>query len=185
MKHDKVIIIAALMFSVIGISLIAYGFMNTLKYEVGECSSVSKFGKTVEYDEKNRILIAFVKVNCCGVVITIEKEENTYKILEKQYGDPCRCECMREVKIYDVPIGAKVEFVNKDGVVISIAGFCGWSTYGKCESDEDCVIDGCSGQVCRSKFEEPVITTCEWLDCYKVEGVACRCVKGKCQWITT
>jgi len=186
MEHDKNLIITALVLSIIGIGLLAYGFA-TPKYEVGDCFPLQKFGKIVEYDEKNRTLTAFVKVNCCGVVITVEKKGDTYRIIEKQHGELCRCECVREVKIYDVPKGSKVEFVNKDGVVTftSIAGFCGWSTYGKCESDEDCVIDGCSGQVCRSKFEEPVITTCEWLDCYDVKGVACKCIDGKCQWITT
>ncbi|OYT42635.1 MAG: hypothetical protein B6U88_03090 [Candidatus Aenigmarchaeota archaeon ex4484_56] len=63
--------------------------------------------------------------------------------------------------------------------------FCGWSTYGKCDTDEDYITDGCSGQVCRSKFEKAIITTCEWLDCYGIGkyGVACKCVNEKCQWM--
>ena len=61
--------------------------------------------------------------------------------------------------------------------------FCGWSTYGECESDTDCRIGGCSGQVCEAK-NEGVITTCEWKDCYdaKKYGKECRCIEGKCQW---
>jgi len=61
--------------------------------------------------------------------------------------------------------------------------FCGWSTYGECESDADCRIGGCSGQVCEAK-NEGVITTCEWRDCYdaKKYGKECRCIEGKCQW---
>ncbi|HDJ96634.1 MAG TPA: eight-cysteine-cluster domain-containing protein, partial [Candidatus Aenigmarchaeota archaeon] len=57
--------------------------------------------------------------------------------------------------------------------------------YGKCNSNEDCVTDGCSAQVCRSKFEKQIITSCEWLDCYdaKKYGVACKCVSGKCEWV--
>ncbi len=161
---------------------------NILEYKVGECSAVFKPEKTVEYNESTRTLTAYVRVNCCGVNVTVEKEKNTYRIIEKQYGELCKCMCVRKVKIYDVPKEARVEFVDKDGSVTILApvvGFCGWSTYGRCESDEDCVVDGCSGQVCRSKFEEPIITTCEWLDCYDVKGVACKCIDGKCQWITT
>jgi eight-cysteine-cluster-containing protein len=63
-------------------------------------------------------------------------------------------------------------------------GFCGWSSYGKCSSDSDCILDGCSAQVCQSKYEEPVRTTCEWRDCYnaKMYGLKCRCIDGRCQW---
>ena len=63
-------------------------------------------------------------------------------------------------------------------------GFCGWSTYGECSSDSDCILDGCSAQVCQSKYEEPVATTCEWRDCYnaKMYGLKCRCIDGRCQW---
>lgn len=62
--------------------------------------------------------------------------------------------------------------------------FCGWSTYEKCSSDPDCLTDGCSGQVCRSKFEEPTPTTCEWRECYNAQkyGLVCKCVENKCQW---
>jgi len=61
--------------------------------------------------------------------------------------------------------------------------FCGYSTYGKCEADSDCVIGGCSGQVCQSKNEK-IITTCEWKDCYNAKkyNLKCRCINGKCQW---
>lgn len=63
-------------------------------------------------------------------------------------------------------------------------GFCGWSTEGICIVDEDCIAGGCSGQVCQSKSEEPIITTCEYRDCYndKTYGVNCKCVNSKCQW---
>lgn len=62
--------------------------------------------------------------------------------------------------------------------------FCGVSTYGNCSSDSDCVIGGCSAQVCQSKNEEPVVTTCEYKDCYKSAdyGLKCGCLTKKCQW---
>lgn len=62
--------------------------------------------------------------------------------------------------------------------------FCGSSTYGKCNSNEDCHTGGCSGQICQSKNEEPIITTCEWQDCYdaKKYQFECLCLNKQCQW---
>lgn len=62
--------------------------------------------------------------------------------------------------------------------------FCGQSTGGDCQSDADCIAGGCSSQVCSSKSEGPIITTCEWRECYQSElfGVQCGCVENKCQW---
>ena len=62
--------------------------------------------------------------------------------------------------------------------------FCGTSTNGQCSSDVDCMIGGCSGQVCQSKSEEPIITTCEYTDCYNPQpyGLTCGCKADKCQW---
>ena len=64
-------------------------------------------------------------------------------------------------------------------------GFCGVSTGGPCSSDEDCVRSGCSGEVCQSKLEEPVVTPCVWRECYDAEryGARCACVQGRCRWV--
>ena len=64
--------------------------------------------------------------------------------------------------------------------------FCGLSTYGNCLVDSDCVIGGCSAQVCQSKNEEPTVTTCEYKDCYNAEKyeLKCKCLAQKCQWAT-
>ncbi len=104
-----------------------------LNYKVGECSVGFEPEKVIDYDEKTEILIAFATVNCCGVNVTVEKN-STYKIVEHQYGQLCRC--IRKVTIFGVPIGAKVEFIDKDSIIhmltpyVNVAGFCGWSTYG-------------------------------------------------------
>ncbi len=65
-----------------------------------------------------------------------------------------------------------------------VDGFCGKSTYGPCNTDDDCLSGGCSGQVCQSKAEEPVITTCEYRACYNPQpyGLQCICFENKCQW---
>ncbi len=62
--------------------------------------------------------------------------------------------------------------------------FCGRSTSGKCINDPDCVRGGCSRQVCQSAQEEPVITTCEWKECYNAAAfeLECRCANERCQW---
>ncbi len=64
------------------------------------------------------------------------------------------------------------------------AGFCGWSTNGTCASDEDCVVGGCSEQVCQSINETPVITTCIYAACYNAQAynLSCNCVSKKCMW---
>jgi len=63
-------------------------------------------------------------------------------------------------------------------------GFCGWSTNATCSTDADCTTGGCSGQVCQSKSEKSVITTCEYTECYDSAryGVTCGCDSGKCSW---
>jgi len=163
---------------------------NAVSYKVGNCERETKSEKpfAVNYDEQNKILNAEVWVNCCGVEVKVEKEGSTYKILEKQYGELCRCMCKRKVTIFNVSEEARVEFLDKDGnsfILTPRVEFCGWSSYGKCNSDEDCIRAGCSEQVCQSKFEELTATTCKWLDCYDASkyGVACKCVNGKCQWV--
>lgn len=64
------------------------------------------------------------------------------------------------------------------------AGFCGFSTNDSCETDTDCIKGGCSGQVCQSRSEEPLITTCEYRECYDAETfeVNCGCISGQCKW---
>ena len=191
--------IVAIVCFIIGVSigLITYHYffknvyeISNVNYKVGSCEKGIKSNRLflISYDEQNKILNAEVWVNCCGVEIKVKKEDSTYKILEKQVGELCRCMCRRRVTIFNVSEKAKVEFVDKDGnsfILSPNIKFCGWSTYGKCNNDEDCIRSGCSKQVCQSKFEESIVTTCEWIDCYDANkyGVACKCVNGRCQWV--
>jgi len=61
--------------------------------------------------------------------------------------------------------------------------FCGWSVGASCRTDEDCIVSGCSKQVCAGKGEE-IFTTCEWRDCYVAGkfGLKCGCFEGVCRW---
>lgn len=64
-----------------------------------------------------------------------------------------------------------------------LKNFCGVDTLGSCNSNNDCMASGCSAQICQSKFEKPLVTTCEWKSCYsQYYGAECGCVANKCQW---
>ena len=55
--------------------------------------------------------------------------------------------------------------------------FEGTASANRCETSADCVVGGCSGEVCAA---ETVYTTCEVLP-YGPEG-GCGCVEGQCVW---
>lgn len=55
----------------------------------------------------------------------------------------------------------------------------------ECETDADCVVTGCSGQICAS---EPMASTCEWREeyaCYGEPTTSCGCNAGQCGWAQT
>ncbi|NQU79158.1 eight-cysteine-cluster domain-containing protein [Candidatus Woesearchaeota archaeon] len=55
-----------------------------------------------------------------------------------------------------------------------------------CSKDSDCSRQGCSGQVCASRNDDPVMTTCEYLPEYDCLGmIDCGCVDNGCDWKTT
>lgn len=54
---------------------------------------------------------------------------------------------------------------------------------GYCASSEECVTDGCSSQICRSVYDESVVTTCEVTNSKRDESYKCNCITSKCQWI--
>jgi eight-cysteine-cluster-containing protein len=161
----------------------------SINYKVEECENIRSKMKAT-YNKLLNSLIVFVDVNCCSDEIKVIREGDIYKILERDYdGMLCRCICTRKIIIFNVTEPYGVVFVNVNDKEYNLTSqpkekFCGRSTFGKCESDEDCVTGGCSGQVCQSRFEKPVITTCEWKECYNAEkyGMMCKCVEGKCQW---
>ena len=64
-----------------------------------------------------------------------------------------------------------------------LQGFCGTSTNAACSADTDCIIGGCSAQVCQGKGDESA-STCEFRECYdRVKyDVSCGCNAGKCSW---
>jgi len=69
-------------------------------------------------------------------------------------------------------------------IIMAGRSFCGKSTFGECQTDSDCIVGGCAGQVCQSKNEEQAVTTCEYQDCYNpaIYNLSCVCIKNKCMW---
>jgi len=86
--------------------------------------------------------------------------------------------------VIDVPSSQTDQMLSTFKFIETTEEFCGSSTNGGCASNSDCITGGCSGQVCQSKNEEGVITTCEFKDCYvaKNYGFECKCTDSKCQW---
>ena len=141
----------------------------------------------------NRIVFEHqLTYNCCAeIVLQWTFHNNELTVEEINQGGACFCVCDYAVRGEFGPLegGAyKVIIYDPDGrlikdVVVEIggSGFCGWSDYGSCNSDDDCIRSGCSGQVCGSQGHA---TTCEWRDCYDPEpyGLDCECVGNQCQW---
>lgn len=63
--------------------------------------------------------------------------------------------------------------------------YFGSSTYGSCNTAEDCITMGCNSEVCGAKAAgEGIVTTCQVPDkpTAKALGYSCGCVNNKCQW---
>jgi len=127
-----------------------------MNLKTGEGKTIFKSGPTKEYG--------------------IEKIEGTNLVIEERSVDKVEDWFSEELNKLQ-----KTDIITYD---LKILEFCGWSTNGSCSSDPDCMDGGCSGQVCQSKNEEEVITTCEYTDCYSAEkyGLDCKCTNNKCQW---
>jgi hypothetical protein len=116
MERIKYLIIPAIFLLFLSIFNLA---KENVKYEIGECNfSVEK--NHVNYDVETKTFSAYVIVNCCGVNISVKKENHTYKIFEKQYGNLCRCVCYRKIVIYDVSNNADIIFINTNGDIIKL-----------------------------------------------------------------
>lgn len=128
-------------------------------------------------DKTAVILIIIGIVAIVGLLIFIYKSEKPVPVYTYE-------ECVAQGNLVD-EVNRTERCTTKQGkVFLKLEEFCGSSTEGLCDSDSDCVTDGCSGQVCRSVKEEAVVTTCEWQECYDNNkfNVRCGCTEGKCEW---
>lgn len=57
----------------------------------------------------------------------------------------------------------------------------------KCKTDDDCVVGGCSSQLCALATEvNNLVTTCEYREEYScLSQTTCGCFKGQCGWQQT
>ncbi len=142
------------------------------------------------YIPTSKVLKVIANVICCADGINVEKQGNDIVIRVVDYdNEVCKCFETKEILITGInTIPQRVVFVNYDGktseLPLEVSEFCGTSTFGKCRSDEDRVITGCSREVCASRYEEQVYSPCIQRNCYdyKKYGVSCRCVLGRCMW---
>lgn len=125
---------------------------------------------------------------CYKVVGTVSKTDSLWKLMlttEKAPSGTDYCPTCSGTIAWTADIsgysGTVEVYYNGKKVFPDKAGFCGWATNATCNTNSDCMTGGCSGQ---GKGEEPVITTCEYSECYNAAafGVGCGCVAGKCQW---
>ena len=68
----------------------------------------------------------------------------------------------------------------------NITDFCGISTFGICNSSNDCIVSGCSNEVCQAKNEDTIMTTCDYSECKNasVFNLSCGCVNSQCAWVS-
>ncbi|MEM7818468.1 MAG: eight-cysteine-cluster domain-containing protein [Candidatus Aenigmatarchaeota archaeon] len=163
------------------------GEKKNIKYEVSECEDFGKYLNYYYFDEKNNTIIANIVVNCCSDEIIISEEKDYYKILEiEKDGKICRCLCNKIIKIFNAEKNKKILFISysKEEIVLE-KEFCGISTYSYCNSNFDCKIGGCSGEICGNVSDEK-ISICIWKQCYEnLKNYKCLCADNKCQWIAT
>ncbi|MEM1988319.1 MAG: eight-cysteine-cluster domain-containing protein [Candidatus Woesearchaeota archaeon] len=138
------------------------------------------------------------------------KEENEIHIIYTNKGEICRRKCVYlvEMKIenlkargYIIKIFGINDLQNPNNEISELAStfievkesssiieqrneneeFCGISTNDYCEDDSDCIVSGCSGEVCGSSNEN-IASICIWKDCYKNSEYSCKCINNQCQW---
>ncbi|MFH0884621.1 MAG: eight-cysteine-cluster domain-containing protein [Candidatus Micrarchaeota archaeon] len=141
-----------------------------------------------DYCQKDSDCIRLNKCCDCG----LGEYVNTYNQENPECTGPqCKCaialshgECQTNRCVAVAGEGNATEPGDGNGGGTPPSGFCGRSTNSTCSKDSDCISGGCSNQVCQSATEPPVITTCEYTECYDAQkyGVSCGCVQGKCSW---
>jgi len=163
---------------------------NTTNITPGNNTTVVPPGYEVkDYCEKDSDCVRLNKCCDCGLgeYVNIYNQQP-----ECPPGEPrCMCpialshgECNESRCVAVAGYGNGTVLGDGNGAVTPPSGFCGRSTNGTCSRDSDCMTGGCSGQVCQSAAEPPVITTCEYRTCYDASAfrVTCGCEGGKCAW---
>lgn len=133
------------------------------------------------------LILWLVSVVGCEETLSGEPEESTPTIQEEcnseQECDKCGNDCvsLSDAIVSDCNIPTEDFKCNCDnGKCIRVEQDI------ECKADDDCITGGCSGTICQSKSEEPMMSTCEYKPeyaCYK--QINCGCIGGKCKWDET
>lgn len=102
--------------------------------------------------------------------ITYEEGKNLPTIYEQSY-------------VYKKPGSYNVEFLlNGEIIATKKIEVNGVDPIYACNTDADCIPQGCSGQICANKNQE-MITTCEYRGEYACTKLtSCGCNEGICEW---
>lgn len=183
-KYSMFIIFLLLFFSTVIFISILIPSREELKIEIKKCIKTENSNNYYFFDEENKKLIIWIISNsCCSEKIFIEETNTSYKIFEKEEDNViCNCDCNREIIIHNAK-KLNIEFFNFKKEKVHIEEFCGISTYSYCESNNDCIVGGCSGEICQGKNEE-IFSICIWKECYKnLKNHRCACINNRCRWI--
>jgi len=63
--------------------------------------------------------------------------------------------------------------------------YYGFSTYGICQTNNDCFVSGCNSEICQSRIEEPIASICILPDRSTPQQLdyECQCLVQRCQWV--
>ncbi|MEM5798293.1 MAG: eight-cysteine-cluster domain-containing protein [Candidatus Aenigmatarchaeota archaeon] len=202
-----VVILSSILF-IIGAYLLIenyrFSVQSEFEYKISGCNEQKEaefrsIASIINITKNDSYVVLYHKLKyvcCANLKLAIEKTNKTIKIIERNTGDICKCICDYDINAVILIGDANkieiwgVEHANQPAellyeMMLDKSGFCGTSTYGICQNDNDCIVGGCSGQVCQSKNEEPIITTCEWRECYDAKSydVVCKCIDNRCKWV--
>lgn len=178
--------------------VIAFFAMNVMNQEEIEILQPTQ-NDVLEAGQDFNIVWSSEGVESVDIYFGLENEDSFSKIAQGVSGDLGEYNWLvpddledTNVKIHIVKEGVEPKDSDVASTSVTISKkeivendeFCGTSTLGECSTDEDCVIDGCSAEVCRSVNEEPVITPCIFKDCFVASeyNKSCVCVENQCQW---
>ena len=103
----------------------------------------------------------------------------------------CKDQIIENLHIFEKIGGYEVK-VSIDGLVSNIVTVSVKDKEKKflvdydCKGDDDCIVAGCNGEMCTSRYLDMRYSVCSVLpeaECYEL--VSCKCVEGSCGWDKT
>jgi eight-cysteine-cluster-containing protein len=109
-------------------------------------------------------------------VTSFDECANTSGIILESYP----AECIYEGKTYVQELTDE----EKKNLVPPEDEYYGYSTFGTCSSDSDCVVNGCNAEICGNKSDENISSICIAPNqpLPSELGYQCKCVQAMCEW---